>query len=177
MTYLVQNVVGKGVHFANVSSVFNAQLATVVGGVYLLAEDVDTPDVATITTPNSGSETGSLANTLAIAAAIDGGVSESPPVLPTYVVAAEVAAVGAPFRGYIEAYYIDMLVANASTALAARRPLYPTTSENFSQSAPAIGSPIHGRLLRSMASDGGTPALAKGHFIGKAGGFGIGPGA
>lgn len=170
MTYLDQNVAGKGVRYALVAGVFIARAATAVGDIVQVAE-AGTTDDAAVSGGVNGSDTGTLANTIAVSANTGTGAH-----LSLCVLAAEAAsAAGQAYRGYVEGYYVDAKVTTAGAA-AVRIPLYPTTAGVLNATAAGIGSPMCGRLLAAVGG-AQTATLTKVHFRGAPGGFAIGAGA
>lgn len=165
---------GRGYKPNKLGSVWIARIATTVGGTYMVAEDIDLPDDAAVTVENSGADNGTLANLVGIpAGAANGLLIGVGGQLAMFVLAEEVAASGGPVMGMVEGYYVDATCVIATTTKNARTALFPTTSENVSDTPPAVGSPAIARLAEQSVV--GT-ALRKVHFCGFPGGFGVGPG-
>jgi len=175
MTELAIVTVGRGIKVARKDSIFIVRgSATVVGGVYMLAEDVVT-DNATVTAENSNTDVGALANVVTPTSGVVAGLAATTAGGPIgfYVLATEAVIDGAPFNGLLEAYYVDALVTTGGSKVP-RTSLYPTAGTPLNSTAPAIGSPVVGRLLVDVGTI--TAALTKVHFRGLPGGFGSGPG-
>ena len=169
MTYLDQNVTGKGLKFSTIASVFIARVAVAVGDIAMVTEAGAT-DNSNITGGINGSDTGTLANTVAVGTNAGLGT-----VLGWFVLATEAAAIGQPFRGISEGYNVQAKVTVAGASLAVRGRLYATTSNELSDTAPGIQSPISGRLLAAATTQSGV--LTPVHFRGCPGGFAVGAGA
>lgn len=168
MTYLDQNVTGKGLKFSAIGSVFTARVAVAVGDIAMVTEGA-TVDDAAVSGGINGSDTGTLANTVAVGTNAGLGT-----VLGWFVLATEAAAVGQPFRGLSEGYNVLAKVTTAG-ALAARGRLYATTANVLNDSAPGIQSPVSGRLLSAIGG-AQTATLTAVHFRGCPGGFAVGAG-
>lgn len=174
MTYLDQNVAGKGVRFGLFSSVFINQASgtTNAGNLHVLAEAITEGPGGL--TANSGAELGTLANTVGPPAS--SGVTGATPSgsLYTFVLVTEAVAQGAPYRGVIEGYYVDATV--ASGTLVTRSALFPNgTSRNLITPGATLGIPCIARYLGPGAT--ASADNHKVHFRGFPGGFGIGAGA
>ena len=165
---------GRGMRPPKLGSVWIARLATQIGGVYMLAEEAVTDDAA-VTQENSGADNGTLANTVGISAGATTGLTATGGTgnLALFVLAEEAAAIGQPYMGMVEGYYVDATV-TVGAAQVARLPLYATTGEVLSATLGGIGAPAIGRLLQPIS--GASTALRKVHFCGLPGGFGVGPG-
>lgn len=172
--------IGKGLKFPGVSSVFISRVvATVVGGIYMLAED-ETDDSAAVTVENSGADNGTLANTVGMSAAGVAGITNAAGTEACVaILATEAVAIGAMYIGLIEGYFVDVLVITAG-ANTVRSGLFLTATANAGLDAArtGLGQFAHGRLLRDVAGAQASPGvMSKVHFCGYPGGFGNGPGA
>jgi len=170
MTYLNQNVAGKGLKFGTVSSIYTARQSVSVGDIAMVTEG-GTADNSDVKGGINGNDDGTLANTVAVGVNAANGA-----VLGWFVIATEAAGVGQTFRGISEGYNVQAKVTTVTATLPVRTKLHATTGNLLHETAPNISSPICGRLLLALTATRAA-VLTPVHFRGCPGGFAIGAGA
>lgn len=173
---LTGNILGKGIRFPGIDSIFIARGGAVaIGDIRILAED-GTGDAAEVTgAGNTNSDVGTLANTIPPSATSELGLAGGAGVeAAVFLLALEAAADDGIYRAAVEAYFVDAKVTTAA-ARNVRTALF-SVSGVANDTRSGIGSCAIARLVVDVGS-AITATLTKVHFCGFPGGFGNGPGA